>query len=245
MVDFNDEIALEEYLKKDPNCVAVFLEPIQAEGGTNMPKPGYLKKVYDLCKKYNCLLIFDEVQTGLARSGKLMCYEYDLGDLKPDIVCLAKALSGGFYPVSGIVAKKDVIECLEVGTHGSTFQGTPLGMAIAKAALEVIVEEKLAENAYNMGELWQAGLESIDSPMVDNVRGRGLIRTVTIRDDLRVNGHDFCRMLLNHKFITKATRDYHCRFTPPLVYTKDEIHSVVEIYRKALKDLEKLNDSRK
>ena len=151
LVDYDDVQAVEDYLKSDPHCVAVYLEPIQAEAGMFLPSDGYLKKLYDLCKKYNVLLVTDEVQTGLARSGKLMCYEYDLGDLRPDITTLGKALSGGVAPVSGIVAHREIMDCFEPGEHGSTFQGNPLGMVVAKASLEVIVEDGLVENSFNMG----------------------------------------------------------------------------------------------
>ena len=244
LVPFNDLPAIEEYLKNDPNCVAVFLEPIQGEGGGIVPELGYLKKVKALCKKYNVLLVTDEVQTGLCRTGKMMAYDHDLeGDL-PDITTLGKALSGAVTPVSGIVASTELMDNFEVGEHGSTFQGNPLGMVVAKAALEVLVEENLAENSAKMGKLMGDGFKGFNSPMVKDVRGRGLMQYLEIRDDLKVNGHDLGDILYRNGVLTKAGQNYNLRFTPPLVVNEDETMEIVDIVGKSLKQLEELNDSR-
>jgi len=153
LVPYDDVDAIEAYFKSDPNCVGTMLEPIQGEGGVIIPQEGYLKKVKALCEKYNVLLICDEVQTGLGRTGKLMGYMWDLGEDKPDIVTLGKAISGGVTPVSGILASNEVMMTIKPGDHGSTYGGNPLGMAVAHAAVKCLVEEGMTENSMEMGNL--------------------------------------------------------------------------------------------
>ena len=145
-------------MKKDPNCVAIMLEPIQGEGGVIIPQEGYLRKVKDLCEKYNVLLICDEVQTGLGRTGKLMGYKWDLGEsVNPDIVTLGKAISGGVTPVSGIVANNEIMDTIKPGDHGSTYGGNPLGMATAHAAVKALIDEGMTENSAKMGDILASG----------------------------------------------------------------------------------------
>ena len=174
LVDFNDVDAIEAYFKMDPNCVGIMLEPIQGEGGVIVPQEGYLRKVKDLCEKYNVLLITDEVQTGLGRTGKLMCYEHDLGDVKPDICTLGKAISGGVTPVSGILANNHIMDTIKPGDHGSTYGGNPLGMAVANAAVRAIVDEDMTGNSVRMGAVLEKNLRSMKSSIIKEVRAKGL-----------------------------------------------------------------------
>lgn len=152
LVQYDDVAAIEAYLQSDPNCCAIMLEPIQGEGGIVVPQLGYLEQVNQLCKKYNVLLIADEVQTGLGRTGKLMGSDWDLGSVKPDIMTLGKAISAGVTPVSGIVANDNIMMLIKPGEHGSTYGGNPLGMACAQAAVEALIEEGMVENSLTVGE---------------------------------------------------------------------------------------------
>lgn len=162
LVPYNDPEAIEAYVKRDPNCVAVMLEPIQGEGGVVIPEPGYLRKVKEICERHNVLLITDEVQTGMGRTGKLMCYEHDLDkNVRPDICTVGKAISGGITPVSGILANREVMTVIGRGEHGSTYGGNPLGMAIAKAAVKAVVEEDMVGNSARLGAVLKKNLESI------------------------------------------------------------------------------------
>lgn len=193
------------------------LEPIQGEGGVVIPEAGYLRKVKDLCEKYNVLLITDEVQTGLGRTGKMMCYEHDLGSVTPDICTLGKAISGGVTPVSGILANNVVMDCIKPGDHGSTYGGNPLGMAVAKAAVEAIVEEDMVGNSVRMGAILEANLKSMTSPIVKDVRARGLFQGMEFHHDIKHDGNKFAKILFKNGLITKATHDYVIRFAPALV----------------------------
>lgn len=245
LVPYDDVPAIDEYLANDPNCVAVFLEPIQGEGCGVVPTLGYLKEVKKVCKKHDVLLVTDEVQTGLCRTGKMMAYQHDLGDdERPDITTLGKALSGAVTPVSGIVASAELMNNFEAGEHGSTFQGNPLGCAVAKAALEVLVEEELADNSAKQGKIMADGFRAINSPMVKDIRGRGLMQYIEIRDDLNINGNDFSDILYRNGLLTKAGRNYTLRFTPPLILKEEETLEIVDIVAKSLKQLEELNDQR-
>ena len=180
----------------NPNVAAVMLEPIQGEAGTIVPDDGFLKTVYDLTRKYNCLLIADEVQAGLGRTGKLLASDHDLKEhgLKPDILTLGKALSGGMTPASGIVADRELMSCFTEANHGSTFGGNPLTMAIVRASLEVIRDEGLVENAAERGEQLRAGLKGINSALLRDVRGRGLMNAIEVDSNSHVNGTDLCNI---------------------------------------------------
>lgn len=181
-----------------PKIAAIIIEPIQGEAGIVVPDDSYLKEVRALCDKHNVLLICDEIQTGIARTGKLLCHEWS--GIKPDLVTLGKAISGGMYPVSCVLGRKDVMLVIEPGTHGSTYGGNPLGCAVAIRALEVVQEENLIERAQRLGEIFRKGLQDLNSPIISTVRGKGLLNAIVI-DESKCNGHsawDLC-MLLKEK----------------------------------------------
>lgn len=242
LVPFNDVPAIEEYFQKDPNCVGIMLEPIQGEGGVVIPEPGYLRKVKDLCEKYNVLLITDEVQTGLGRTGKLMAYEHDLGDkVKPDICTLGKAISGGITPVSGILANDNLMNVIKPGDHGSTYGGNPLGMAIAKAAVKAIVDDDMVGNSARLGPIFEKNLREMKSPLIKEVRSKGLFAAIEFNDGLKEDGHKFCKVLMKHGLVTKATSGKVIRFAPALVITEQEVHQASDMIEKGLKEFEALN----
>ena len=243
---YNDVDALEQALQMNPNVAGVFLEAIQGEAGTIVPDDGYLKRVYDLTRKYNCLLISDEVQAGLGRTGTLRAADYDLAEhgLKPDIVTLGKALSGAMTPASGIVADRELMGILSEGNAGSTFGGNPLTMAIVRASLEVLRDEGLIENAAERGEQLRVGFRGINSALLRDVRGRGLMNAIEVDRNSHVNGADLCNIFQKYGMLTKATHNYSIRFTPPLVITAQEVDEVVQIVARSLEDLEKLNEMR-
>jgi len=180
-----------------------------------------------LCEKYNVLLIIDEVQTGLGRTGKLMGYMHDLGDVKPDIVSMAKALSGGISPVSGIVANDPIMMTIKPGDHGSTFGGNSFGMAVAKVAVSTIIEEEMVANSEKMGSYLLSELKKIESPTIKEVRGRGLFVGLEFHHNLNINGNHFAKILMKNGLLTKATHDHCIRFSPALVIKKDEIDEAV------------------
>lgn len=198
-IPFNDLPALREAFETHGKTLAGFLvEPIQGEAGIVVPSDDYLREVRALCDKYNVLLICDEIQTGIARTGKLLCHEWS--GIKPDLVTLGKAISGGMYPVSCVLGSKDVMLVIEPGTHGSTYGGNPLGCAVAIRALEVVQEEALVERAQRLGEVFRQGLADLKSPTITTIRGKGLLNAIVI-DETKTNGHsawDLC-MLLKEK----------------------------------------------
>ena len=204
-----------------PNTVAFLVEPIQGEGGVIVPPAGYLKEAYEMCKKNNVLFIADEIQSGLGRSGKLFAYEYE--NIRPDAVIIGKALSGGFYPVSAVLSKKEVLGVFNPGDHGSTFGGNPLGAAIAVEALNVIMDEKLVEKSYELGSYFIGELEKIQSNHIKEVRGRGLFIGVELKPEAK-GARRFCEALKNKGILCKETHENVIRFAPPLVITKDEIN---------------------
>jgi len=203
-----------------PNTAAVMVEPIQGEAGVIMPPVGYLNEVANLCKKKNVLLIADEIQTGLGRTGKLFACDYE--NVHPDVMIVGKALSGGFYPVSAVLSNKAIMGLFRPGEHGSTFGGNPLGAAVARAALAVIREEKLAERANELGQYFIEQLEEIPSPHVKEVRGRGLLIGVELKSE--ANGaRRFCEALQERGILAKETHEHVIRFAPPLVIDKETI----------------------
>jgi len=232
-IPYNDVNALEKELK-DPNVAGFLVEPIQGEAGVFVPDEGYLKKCYDLCKKHNVLFIADEVQTGIGRTGKLLACDHE--KVRPDILILGKALSGGFYPVSVVLADDDIMLCIKPGEHGSTFGGNPIAAQIAITALKVIKEEKLAENAAVLGEYFRSELKKIKSEMVEIVRGKGLLNAIVIRPKGGKTAWDVCLELMKNGLLAKPTHDHIIRFAPPLVITKDQISETIEIIRKTLKE---------
>ncbi len=217
-VKYGDADAVEKAITK--NTAAVMLEPIQGEGGVIIPSESYLKQVADLCKKNNVLFMADEIQTGLGRTGKLFACDYE--DVRPDVMIIGKALSGGFYPVSAVLADKALLGLFTPGEHGSTFGGNPLAAAVARASLRVIRDEKLAENSQKLGEYFMEQLAEIPSPHVKEVRGRGLLIGVELKPEAR-GARRFCEALQQKGILAKETHDNVIRFAPPLVIDKETI----------------------
>ena len=235
LIPYNNLEALEKELK-DFNVAAFMVEPIQGEAGVVVPDEGYLEGVRRLCDKYNVLFIADEVQTGIARTGKLLASDYE--NAKPDILILGKALSGGVFPVSAVLANNEVMMCIKPGEHGSTFGGNPLACAVAKAALEVIIEEDLAENAYDLGEYFREELNKFikDSPIVKLVRGKGLLNAIVINDtEESKTAWNICLEMKNNGLLAKPTHGNIIRFAPPLTITKNQLDDCIKIIIDTLK----------
>ena len=218
VVPYGDLKALEEAIT--PNTCAFLVEPIQGEAGVIIPPAGYLKKAKELCEKHNVLFIADEIQTGLGRTGKLFASDHE--GIRPDMVVLGKALSGGFYPVSAVVADKEIMGLFQPGEHGSTFGGNPLAAAISRAALQVIVDENLIENSAKMGEYFTEQLSEMPSPWIKEVRGRGLLIGVELKPEAG-GARRFCEALQHEGVLCKETHDNVIRFAPPLIIDKETI----------------------
>jgi ornithine--oxo-acid transaminase len=235
LIPYNNLEALEKELK-DFNVAAFMVEPIQGEAGVVVPDKGYLEGVRRLCDKYNVLFIADEVQTGIGRTGKLLASDYE--NAKPDILILGKALSGGVFPVSAVLANNEVMMCIKPGEHGSTFGGNPLACAVAKAALEVIIEEDLAENAFNLGEYFREELNKFikDSSIVKLVRGKGLLNAIVINDtEESKTAWNICLEMKNNGLLAKPTHGNIIRFAPPLTITKNQLDDCIKIIIDTLK----------
>lgn len=234
-VPYNDLAALENHLS-NPDVCAFLVEPIQGEAGIKIPEEGYLAKASALCKRHNVLFIADEIQTGIARTGKLLACDYE--DVRPDILILGKALSGGVIPVSVVLADDEIMLTIKPGEHGSTFGGNPLGCAVAMAALAVVKEERLAENALAMGELFRAGLLKLQSKfpqVISAVRGRGLLNAVEIieQEDGR-SAWDLCVALKENGLLAKPTHGHIIRFAPPLIITAEQMEDCLSIIESTL-----------
>ncbi|MBI3162393.1 MAG: ornithine--oxo-acid transaminase [Chloroflexi bacterium] len=228
-VTYGDADAVEKAIT--PNTAAVLLEPIQGEAGVIIPPAGYLKKVADICKKNNVLFMADEIQTGLARTGKLFASQHE--NVRPDVVIIGKALAGGFYPVSAVLADKPILGLFQPGEHGSTFGGNPLAAAVSRAALRVIREEKLAERSQQLGEYFVEQLSEIASPHVKEVRGRGLLIGVELKPEAK-GARRFCEALQKKGILAKETHDNVIRFAPPLVIDKETIDWALPSIREVL-----------
>jgi ornithine--oxo-acid transaminase len=215
MIPYGDAGALEAAIT--PNTVAFLVEPIQGEGGVVLPPAGYLRDAADICQRNNVLFVTDEIQTGLGRTGALFASEHE--GVRPDIVTIGKALSGGFYPVSAVLADKEILGLFRPGDHGSTFGGNPLGAAVARAALKVIIDEDLVGRSRDLGAYFKGRLERIESEYIKEVRGKGLFIGV----ELQVPARRFCEALYGRGILCKETHETVIRFAPPLVITKDEI----------------------
>ncbi|KAG1856742.1 pyridoxal phosphate-dependent transferase [Suillus subluteus] len=240
---------LERALELHGKHVAAFLiEPIQGEAGIVVPPSGYFAKVRELCTKHNVLLICDEIQTGLCRTGKMLCCEHE--GIRPDMVLLGKALSGGVYPVSAVLADREVMYCIQPGEHGSTYGGNPLGCAVAMTSLRVLVDEKLADRAQNLGEIFRAGILAFNSPLVKEVRGRGLLNAVVIDEEKSSKGRtawQFCLLLKSRGCSGEANslqhvRDLIVRFAPPLVILEEDLRKAINIIGQCLIELDQLDD---
>mgnify|MGYP001196394026 FL=1 len=219
-VPYNNLNSLEEIFKKNKNICAFMVEPIQGEAGVIVPDDGYLSGVRYLCSKHNILFIADEVQTGIGRTGKMLATDYE--NAKPDILILGKALSGGVLPVSAVLADDEIMMCIKPGEHGSTFGGNPLSCVVAQTALEVIIDEKLPENAYRMGQIFRDKLFKIDSPFIKDVRGKGLLNAIEIVSENNA-AWEICLKLMERGLLAKPTHDNIIRFAPPLVINESEM----------------------
>ena len=235
VVPYNDLDALEKELQ-DPNVAGFLVEPIQGEAGVYVPEDGYLKKAYDLCKKHNVLFIADEVQTGIARTGKLLAVDHE--NVRPDILILGKALSGGVLPISAVLADNDIMLVIKPGEHGSTFGGNPLAAKVAIAALEVVKEEKLAEKAEKLGKIFRNELKSIKSDMIELVRGKGLLNAVIIKPKNGKTAWDVCLALKENGLIAKPTHEHIIRFAPPLIISEQDLLKAIEIIKQTFKQFE-------
>lgn len=237
LVDYNDLKALENAIK-DPNTAAFMVEPIQGEAGVVVPDEGYLKGVRDLCTKYNVLFIADEVQTGLARTGKMLACDHE--GVKPDILVLGKALSGGLLPVSAVLANNEVMLTIKPGEHGSTYGGNPLACAVAMEALKVLKEEKLAENSENLGIIFRDEMNKLktETNLITLVRGKGLFNAIVIKEKNGKTAWDVCVKFAEEGLLAKPTHGDIIRFAPPLVITKEQLMECVAIIRKVILSFE-------
>lgn len=229
VIPYGDARALEAAIT--PNTVAFLFEPIQGEGGIIVPQEGYLKKVRQICDKYNILMIADEIQTGLGRTGRLFACDHE--NVRPDMITIGKALSGGFYPVSAVVSDREILGVFNPGDHGSTFGGNPLACAVARAALQVIVDENLVENAEQVGEYFLEQLAEINSPHVKEVRGKGLLIGVELHPSAG-GARRFCEALQEAGILCKETHQHIIRFAPPLIITKNDVDWAIEHIRPVL-----------
>ncbi|MDD2792579.1 MAG: ornithine--oxo-acid transaminase [Sediminibacterium sp.] len=234
LVPYNNTVALEKAFQ-DPNVCAFMVEPIQGEAGVVVPDEGYLQKVRELCTKYNVLFIADEIQTGLARTGKMLACDHE--NVRPDILILGKALSGGVLPVSAVLADDFIMLNIQPGEHGSTYGGNPLACAVAITALTVLKEEKMTENAAAMGELLRSELAKLQSPFITTIRGKGLLNAIVIKHDNPDASWDLCLALKDRGLLAKPTHGDKIRFAPPLLITKEQILECVQIIGDALKTL--------
>ncbi|HRW64030.1 MAG TPA: ornithine--oxo-acid transaminase [Bacteroidales bacterium] len=234
-IPYNDLAALEKELQ-DPNVAAFLVEPIQGEAGVYVPEEGFLKKSYDLCKKYNVLFIADEVQTGIARTGKMLACDHE--GVKPDVLILGKAISGGVFPVSAVLANDDIMLTIKPGEHGSTFGGNPIAGRVAIAALEVVKEEKLAENAERLGKIFREEFRSIKSEMIELVRGKGLLNAVVIRNKPGKTAWDVCVAMAEAGVLAKPTHGNIIRFAPPLVITEEQLRDAMNKIKEVFKKFE-------
>lgn len=230
-IPYNDISALEKALT-DPNVAGFLVEPIQGEAGVMVPNDGYLKKAFDLCKSKNVLFIADEVQTGLARTGKMLACEHE--GVRPDILILGKALSGGTMPVSAVLANDDIMLTIKPGEHGSTFGGNPLACRVAMEALKVLIDENLADNATRLGVIFREELGKIKSAMIETIRGKGLLNAVVIKPQNGKKAWDVCVKMKENGLLAKPTHEHIIRFAPPLVINEQQIKEAVDIIRKSI-----------
>ena len=239
-IEYNNLKALEEALESDKNIAGFLVEPIQGEAGVYVPSEGYLSAAQALCTKHNVLFIADEVQTGIARTGKMLAVDHE--NVKPDVLILGKALSGGAYPVSGVLANDNIMNVIQPGNHGSTFGGNPIAAAVAMAALEVVQEENLAENAEHLGQIFRAELAEFanESDLVLSVRGKGLLNAVLINDtEESSTAWDICMKLRDNGLLAKPTHGNIIRFAPPLVMTEEQLMDCISIIKNTISGFKK------
>jgi len=229
VIPFGDADALEKAIT--PNTAAFLVEPIQGEAGVMVPPAGYLKKVRDICTKHNVLLVVDEIQTGFCRTGKMFCFQHD--GIKPDVMLVAKALGGGIVPVSAVLSSKEIMGVFTPGTHGSTFGGNPMACAVATAALDVLLDEKLDKRAEEMGNYFQQQLKALKNPLFKEVRGMGLLIAVQLTEKAGP-ARKYTEELMRNGLLAKETHTTTIRFAPPLVITKEQIDEAVAIIKKVI-----------
>ncbi len=236
-IAYDDLKALEETLERNPHVAGFLVEPIQGEAGVVVPSEGYLSGAKALCEKHNVLFIADEIQTGIARTGRMLAVDYE--NVKPDMLTLGKALSGGAYPVSAVLANDDIMEVITPGSHGSTYGGNPLAAAVAIAAMEVIKEENLAQNAFELGEIFRQELNAFipTCEWVTKVRGKGLLNAIVINDTKEsTTGWDICMAMKENGLLAKPTHGNIIRFAPPLVMNRKQLMECVDIITRTLRD---------
>ena len=231
VIPYNNIPALEKALE-DPDVAGFLVEPIQGEAGVYVPDEGYLSKAYQLCQSKNVLFIADEVQTGLARTGRMLACDHE--DIRPDMVILGKALSGGAYPISAVLTDDEIMLTIRPGQHGSTFGGNPLAAKIAVTSLQVLKDENLAENAEKMGRIFRAEMKTIPSDMIELVRGKGLLNAIVIKPKNGKEAWDVCLKMAENGVLAKPTHQHIIRFAPPLVITEEQIHDAVSRIREAI-----------
>ncbi|MEO9570887.1 MAG: ornithine--oxo-acid transaminase [Polaribacter sp.] len=239
-IEYDNLQALEETLKSSKNIAAFLVEPIQGEAGVYVPSNGYLEAAKELCTKHNVLFIADEVQTGIARTGKMLAVDHE--NVQPDVLILGKALSGGAYPVSAVLANDNIMNVIKPGNHGSTFGGNPIAAAVAIAALEVVADEKLAENAEVLGQIFRSELATFaeENQLVKSVRGKGLLNAVLINDtEESSTAWDICMKLRDNGLLAKPTHGNIIRFAPPLVMNKAQLQDCISIIKKTITEFKK------
>lgn len=233
-IPYNDVSALEKVIT-DPDIVGFLLEPIQGEAGVVVPDDGYLKACYDICKRHNVLFIADEIQSGIGRSGRLLACDWE--GVKPDILVLGKALSGGVTPVSAVFANDEIMLTIKPGEHGSTYGGNPLACAVGMAALDVVRDEKLAENADRMGKIFRSEVAKINHKMIKKVRGKGLLNAVVTEPSGDVKAWNICVMLKEKGLLAKPTHEHIIRFTPPLIINESQMSEAVAIIKSVFESI--------
>jgi ornithine--oxo-acid transaminase len=234
-VPFNDIPALGEALR-DPNVCAFLLEPIQGEAGVVVPDEGYLSTAFEMCKAANVLFMADEIQTGLARTGRMLACDHE--QVKPDMLILGKALSGGVFPVSAVLCNDDIMLNIKPGEHGSTYGGNPMACKVSMVALQVLIDENLAEKAGELGNYLREEIRALKSPFISLVRGKGLLNAIVINHPDPNAAWRYCLELKENGLLAKPTHGDKIRFAPPLVITKDQIDTCVQIIKRSLKVLE-------
>jgi ornithine--oxo-acid transaminase len=231
VIPYNDIPALEQALQ-NKNIAGFLVEPMQGEAGVNVPDDGYLKKAYDLCQKHNVAFIADEIQTGIARTGKLLACDHE--NVKPDILILGKAISGGVYPVSAVLSSHEIMMCIKPGEHGSTFGGNPLGCRVAREALQVVHDENLAQNAAILGEMLRKALRDLNSDKIKIVRGKGLLNAIVIDESDGVSAWEICIRMMQRGLLAKPTHGNIIRLAPPLVITESQLRDCIQIISESL-----------
>ncbi|HNW96795.1 MAG TPA: ornithine--oxo-acid transaminase [Bacteroidales bacterium] len=230
-IPYNNADALAEAVK-DPNVAGFIVEPIQGEAGVYVPDDGYLAKCFEICKAANVLFIADEVQTGIARTGKMLASDYE--NIKPNIVILGKAIGGGVLPVSAVLADDEIMLCIKPGEHGSTFGGNPMACKVAIASLKVVKDEELADRAFELGNIFRDELRKIESPMIQMVRGKGLLNAMIIKPTNGIEAWDVCLKMRDNGLLAKPTHGDIIRFAPPLVISEGQLMEAVEIIKESI-----------